>query len=283
MAFSNTSSLTINCNGSLIDLKSPKVMGILNVTPDSFYDGGTYSKLSDVLKHVEHMLTNGATFIDVGAYSSRPNADDVSETEELKRSIPVIEVISKTFPEALISIDTFRSSVAKACVNAGASLVNDISAGQLDKEMMPTVATLQVPYIMMHMKGTPQTMTSNTNYDNLTKDILSYFSEKISEANALGINDIILDVGFGFSKTREQNFELLNHLDSFNITGLPMLVGLSRKSTIYKTLNTTASKALNGTTAMHAWALQQGSNILRVHDVKEAMEVITLYNALKSN
>lgn len=283
MAFSNTSSLTINCNGSLIDLKSPKVMGILNVTPDSFYDGGTYSKLSDVLKHVEHMLTNGATFIDVGAYSSRPNADDVSETEELERSVPVIEAISKTFPEALISIDTFRSSVAKACVNAGASLVNDISAGQLDKEMMPTVATLQVPYIMMHMKGTPQTMTSNTNYDNLTKDILSYFSEKISEANALGINDIILDVGFGFSKTREQNFELLDHLDSFNITGLPMLVGLSRKSTIYKTLNTTASKALNGTTAMHAWALQQGSNILRVHDVKEAMEVITLYNALKSN
>lgn len=283
MAFSNTSSLTINCNGSLIDLKSPKVMGILNVTPDSFYDGGTYSKLSDVLKHVEHMLTNGATFIDVGAYSSRPNADDVSETEELERSVPVIEAISKTFPEALISIDTFRSSVAKACVNAGASLVNDISAGQLDKEMMPTVATLQVPYIMMHMKGTPQTMTSNTNYDNLTKDILSYFSEKISEANTLGINDIILDVGFGFSKTREQNFELLNHLDSFNITGLPMLVGLSRKSTIYKTLNTTASKALNGTTAMHAWALQQGSNILRVHDVKEAMEVITLYNALKSN
>ncbi len=258
-------------------------MGILNVTPDSFYDGGNYSKLSDVLKHVEHMLTNGATFIDVGAYSSRPNADDVSETEELKRSVPVIEAISKTFPEALISIDTFRSSVAKACVNAGASLVNDISAGQLDKEMMPTVATLQVPYIMMHMKGTPQTMTSTTNYDNLTKDILSYFSEKISEANALGINDIILDVGFGFSKTREQNFELLNHLDSFNITGLPMLVGLSRKSTIYKTLNTTASKALNGTTAMHAWALQQGSNILRVHDVKEAMEVITLYNALKSN
>ncbi|HAT70220.1 MAG TPA: dihydropteroate synthase [Flavobacteriaceae bacterium] len=283
MAFSNTSSLTINCNGSLIDLKSPKVMGILNVTPDSFYDGGTYSKLSDVLKHVEHMLTNGATFIDVGAYSSRPNADDVSETEELERSVPVIEAISKTFPEALISIDTFRSSVAKACVNAGASLVNDISAGQLDKEMMPTVATLQVPYIMMHMKGTPQTMTSNTNYDNLTKDILSYFSEKISEANALGINDIIIDVGFGFSKTREQNFELLDHLDSFNITGLPMLVGLSRKSTIYKTLNTTASKALNGTTAMHAWALQQGSNILRVHDVKEAMEVITLYNALKSN
>ena len=258
-------------------------MGILNVTPDSFYDGGTYSKLSDVLKHVEHMLTNGATFIDVGAYSSRPNADDVSETEELERSVPVIEAISKTFPEALISIDTFRSSVAKACVNAGASLVNDISAGQLDKEMMPTVATLQVPYIMMHMKGTPQTMTSNTNYDNLTKDILFYFSEKISEANTLGINDIILDVGFGFSKTREQNFELLDHLDSFNITGLPMLVGLSRKSTIYKTLNTTASKALNGTTAMHAWALQQGSNILRVHDVKEAMEVITLYNALKSN
>jgi dihydropteroate synthase len=283
MAFSNTSSLTINCNGSLIDLKSPKVMGILNVTPDSFYDGGTYSKLSDVLKHVEHMLTNGATFIDVGAYSSRPNADDVSETEELKRSVPVIEAISKTFPEALISIDTFRSSVAKACVNVGASLVNDISAGQLDKEMMPTVAALQVPYIMMHMKGTPQTMTSNTNYDNLTKDILSYFSEKISEANALGINDIILDVGFGFSKTREQNFELLDHLDSFKITGLPMLVGLSRKSTIYKTLNTTASNALNGTTAMHAWALQQGSNILRVHDVKEAMEVITLYNALKSN
>lgn len=283
MPFTKTSSLTINCNGSLIDFKSPKVMGILNVTPDSFYDGGNYSKLSDVLKQVEYMLSNGATFIDVGAYSSRPNADDVSETEELKRSVPVIEAIIKTFPEALISIDTFRSAVAKECINAGASLVNDISAGQLDNAMMPTVAALQVPYIMMHMKGTPQTMTSNTNYDNLTKDILSYFSEKISEANALGINDIILDVGFGFSKTREQNFELLDHLDSFKITELPMLVGLSRKSTIYKTLNTTAAEALNGTTAMHAWALQQGSNILRVHDVKEAMEVITLFNALKSN
>jgi dihydropteroate synthase len=283
MPSNQTSSLTINCNGSLIDLATPKVMGILNVTPDSFYDGGTYSKITDILKHVEEMLTYGATFIDVGAYSSRPHADDVSEQEELKRSVPVIEGIIKTFPEAFISIDTFRSAVAKECINAGASLVNDISAGQLDEGMMTTVAALQVPYIMMHMKGTPQTMTSNTNYNNLTKDILFYFSEKIAKANALGINDIILDVGFGFSKTRAQNFELLKHLDDFKITELPMLVGISRKSTIYKTLNTTAAEALNGTTTMHAWALQQGSNILRVHDVKEAMEVVTLYNALKNS
>ena len=271
-------SLSINCKGKLIDLSTPKVMGIVNVTPDSFYDGGKLKSDKDVLNQVEAMLKDGATFIDVGAYSSRPNAHDVSVKEELNRSIPIIESILQHFPDCLISVDTFRSEIAKAAVEVGASLVNDISAGELDKNMMSTISQMQVPYIMMHMRGTPQTMSTLTEYHNLTKDILFYFSEKIAEANNLGINDIILDVGFGFAKTREQNFGLLKHLHVFNHLELPMLIGLSRKSTIYKTLDTSAEKALNGTTAMHAWALQQGGNILRVHDVKEAMEVVTLYN-----
>ena len=274
--------LTINCKGKLIDLSTPKVMGIVNVTPDSFYDGGTLKNDTQVLSQVETMLIQGAMFIDIGAYSSRPNANDVSIEDELNRSIPIIEAIATRFPEALISTDTFRSKVAQNAVDAGACVVNDISAGAIDSEMMSTVSQLQVPYIMMHMRGTPQTMVNHTNYDNLIKDILFYFSEKIAEANRLGINDVIIDVGFGFAKTREQNFELLKHLNLFQHLELPILVGLSRKSTIYKTLNITAQEALNGTTAMHAWALQQGGNILRVHDVKEAMEVVTLFNEMNS-
>tara|TARA_B100000446_G_C10532338_1_gene334175 strand:+ start:74 stop:898 length:825 start_codon:yes stop_codon:yes gene_type:complete len=272
--------MTINCKGKLIDLSTPKVMGILNVTPDSFYDGGRYKDENSILNQVETMLNQGATFTDIGAYSSRPNADFVSEDEELQRIVPIVRLLVKHFPEIIISVDTFRSEVAKQTIKAGASLINDISAGFLDEKMLQTVANLSVPYIMMHMRGTPQTMQTLTDYDNLTKDVNFYFSERISKARALGIVDLILDPGFGFAKTTQQNFELLNQLELLNIADLPLLVGVSRKSMIYKTLDTTAQNALNGTTALHMIALQKGAKILRVHDVKEAKECITLYNQL---
>ena len=272
--------MTINCKGKLIDLSAPKVMGILNITPDSFYDGDKHKNETSILKHVESMLGQGATFIDIGAYSSKPNADFVSEAVELNRILPIIETVLKNFPEALISVDTFRSKVAEQGIEAGAALINDISAGKLDDNMLQTVANLHVPYIMMHMKGTPQTMQQHTNYNNLTKDILLYFSERIAAASALGILDIIVDPGFGFAKTLEQNYELLNHLDLFKMIEKPILVGVSRKSMIYKTLETTANDALNGTTVLNTIALQKGASILRVHDVKEAMETIKLVEAL---
>ena len=272
--------MTINCKGNLIDLSTPKVMGILNLTPDSFFDGGLYKNEKSILNHVENMLNDDATFIDLGAYSSRPNAEDVSEEEELSRLLPVVELILKTFPETVLSIDTFRSSVAKKCIEAGAALINDVSAGNLDENMMKAVAKLQVPYIMMHMKGTPKTMQQLTQYDDLVKDVLFYFSEKITQARQLKINDIIIDPGFGFAKTLEQNFELLNNLELFKITELPLLAGFSRKSMIYKTLGNTAQDALNGTTALNMIALQKGASILRVHDVKEAIECIKLNQAL---
>ena len=272
--------MTINCKGQLIDLSSPKVMGILNITPDSFYDGNYYKTEKEILKQVEKMLNEGATFIDVGAYSSRPNAKHISEDEELKRIIPIVELLLKHYPKILLSIDTFRSKVAKQCINAGACVINDISAGQLDDNMMPTIASLNVPYIMMHMKGTPQNMQQQTNYNNLVKDILFYFSERISEARKLGIIDLIVDPGFGFSKTLVQNYELLNRLELFKMTELPILAGLSRKSMIYKTLGINAQKSLNGTTALNTIALQKGANILRVHDVKEAVECVKLTNQL---
>ncbi|XMO87079.1 dihydropteroate synthase [Algibacter sp. AS12] len=268
--------MTINCKGKLIDLSSPKVMGILNVTPDSFYDGDSHKNEAEILKHVEQMLNDGATFIDVGAYSSRPNADHVSETDELKRIIPIINLILKAFPETLLSIDTFRSEVAKSCIDAGACMINDISAGKLDDHMLQTIAKLRVPYIMMHMRGTPQTMQQQTNYTNLVKDVLFYFSERIAKAKDLGIADVIIDPGFGFAKTLEQNFELLNQLELFKITEKPLLVGISRKSMIYKTLETSAKEALNGTSVLNTVSLQKGASILRVHDVKEAMECIKL-------
>ncbi|MEN3324282.1 dihydropteroate synthase [Mariniflexile soesokkakense] len=272
--------MTINCKGNLIDLLSPKVMGILNITPDSFYDGGHFKNETAILNHVESMLNQGASFIDIGAYSSRPNADFVSESIELQRILPIIETVLKHFPKALISIDTFRSAVAKQCIEAGAALVNDISAGKLDKNMLQTVANLHVPYIMMHMEGTPQTMQQHTNYSNLTKDILFYFSERIALAKSLGIVDIVIDPGFGFAKNLEQNYELLNHLELFKMIEKPILVGVSRKSMIYKTLETTANEALNGTTVLNTIALQKGASILRVHDVKEAMETVKLVESL---
>lgn len=272
--------MTINCKGKLIDLASPKVMGILNITPDSFYDGGTHKNEVEVLNHVERMLSEGATFIDVGAYSSRPNADHISEIDELKRILPIVKLILKEFPETLLSIDTFRSEIAKQCIEAGACMINDISAGKLDEHMLQTIADLHVPYIMMHMRGTPQNMQQQTEYDNLLKDILFYFSERIAAAKAAGIIDIMVDPGFGFAKTLEQNFELLNKLELLKIIEKPLLVGISRKSMIYKTLETSAKEALNGTSVLNTIALQKGASILRVHDVKEAMECITLVKSL---
>lgn len=270
--------MTINCKGQLIDLSTPKVMGILNVTPNSFFDGGKYKNESEIRSQVEKMLNDGATFIDIGAYSSKPNADFVSEAEELNRIVPIVNLILEHFPETLISIDTFRSEVAMACIENGAALINDISAGNLDDKMLETIAKYNVPYIMMHMRGTPQTMQTMTNYENIVKEILFYFSEKIAKARSLGINDLILDPGFGFAKTAEQNYEVLQKFDLFSMLELPILAGFSRKSMIYKPLNSNAESALNGTTTLNTIGLIKGAKILRVHDVKEAMECVTLYN-----
>ncbi|MEC4003884.1 dihydropteroate synthase [Flavobacterium sp. SUN052] len=274
--------MTLNCNGQLIDLSTPKVMGILNVTPNSFFDGGKYANEKAVLLQVEKMLSEGATFIDIGAYSSKPSAEFVSEEEELNRLLPVIDLVLKNFPKTLISIDTFRSKVAQKGIENGAALINDISAGNLDENMMQTVAQLQVPYIMMHMKGTPKTMQSLAQYENIVKEMLFYFSQKVAQARSLGINDLILDPGFGFAKTLEQNYEVLQKLELFQMTELPILVGISRKSMIYKALETTAENSLNGTTFLNAISLQKGANILRVHDVKEAIECVKLYHQLNS-
>ena len=273
--------MTINCKGTLIDLCRPKVMGILNLTPNSFFDGGKYSDESTILKQVGKMLNEGATFIDVGAYSSKPNADYVSEQEEMRRLIPVVKLLVSEFPEIILSIDTFRSQVAEKAIEAGAAMINDISAGNLDEGMMETIAKLQVPYIMMHMRGTPKTMQSLTQYDDIMKAMMLYFAQKISQARSLGINDLILDPGYGFSKTTEQNFEVSQKSEIFQHLNVPILVGLSRKSMIYKTLETTAQEALNGTTVLNTLALTKGIHILRVHDVKEAMESITLFESFQ--
>ena len=272
--------MTINCNGKLIDLSQPKIMGILNVTPDSFFDGGNYKDEKSIILQTEKMLSEGATFVDIGAYSSRPGAEAVSEVEEIARILPIVELLISKFPEILVSIDTFRSKVAAKCLKAGASVINDISAGKLDKDMFATIAKHKAPYIMMHMKGTPQTMQQKTEYKNLVTDILYYFSERVATARALGILDIIVDPGFGFAKTTNQNFELLQKLDLFQTLSLPILAGLSRKSMIYKTLDTNAKNAINGTTALNMVALNKRANILRVHDVKEAAECIKLHKSL---
>lgn len=256
-------------------------MGILNFTPDSFFDGGKYKSDKEILLQTEKMLSEGADFIDVGTYSSRPNAVFVSEDEEIKRMKSVMEILSKEFADVIFSIDTFRSEVAKVALENGGAIINDISAGSLDDKMMNIVAEYQVPYIMMHTRGTPQTKQSLTNYDNLVKEILFYFSEKIAEARSKGINDLIIDVGFGFAKTIEQNFELLSKLELFQELGLPNLVGISRKTMIYKTLNIDPKDALNGTTVLNTVALQKGANILRVHDVKEAKQTIELIKRIQ--
>lgn len=251
-------------------------MGILNVTPDSFYDGARYQTDSEVLHQTEKMLTEGASFIDVGAYSTRPHAPEIAIAEELKRALHAIRLIHKEFPTAILSIDTFRSAVATAAIQEGAHMINDISGGELDPVMFETVARLKVPYVIMHLRGNPQTMTKLTAYENLMKDITDYFHQKIKRLQELDITDIIIDPGFGFAKTREQNFELLQHLDYFSITGKPILVGLSRKSMIWKTLDIAPEDALNGTTSLNTIALLKGASILRVHDVKEAMQTIQL-------
>jgi len=275
--------MTINCKGRLLDLSAPKVMGVLNLTPDSFYDGGKFKNEKEALEQVEKNIQDGMDILDIGAYSSRPGADHISEEEELKRQSSVLQQITKEFPDLIISIDTFRSEVAKASIDQGAHIINDISAGNLDVNMMDFIADSQVPYIMMHMRGTPQTMKSMTSYEHLVTDIISYFSKKVMEARAKGINDILIDPGFGFAKTIDQNFELLNHLKALKSLNLPVLSGISRKSTIYKTLNIDAKEALNGTTALNMVALMNGSSILRVHDVLEAKQCITLHQKLIEN
>ncbi len=272
--------MTINCKGQLIDLSTPKVMGILNVTPNSFYDGGKFKCEVEILSQVRKMISEGATFIDIGGYSSKPKAEYVSEKEELLRIIPVVELIQKHFPKMLISIDTFRSEVARICIENGAAIINDISSGSIDDKMMETVAKYDVPYIMMHKRGTPETMQKMTNYENIVKEILFYFSGKVATVRSFGINDLIIDPGFGFAKTLDQNYEVLQKFELFDILELPLLIGVSRKSMIYNVFKCTPEESLNGTSVLNTIALTKGAKILRVHDVKEAMECVTLFNKI---
>lgn len=268
---------TLKLNGKILDLSTPLVMGILNVTPDSFYDGGKYQETKAIVDRAGQLLQNGATIIDIGGYSSRPGAGDISESEEMDRVIPCTEAIIKAYPGILLSIDTFRATVAKAAIEAGACMVNDISGGSLDKAMFETVAQLRVPYVLMHMRGTPQNMVSQNNYDNLLWDILQYLEKKVFQLRKMGLTDIIVDVGFGFAKSIRQNYELLKNLDYFEVLNLPLLVGISRKSMIYKRLGVSVEEALNGTTVLNTIALTKGASILRVHDVKEAAEAVKLF------
>ena len=273
---------TLNCKGKLLDLSEPKVMGILNLTPDSFFDGGRYfANIDDALRQTEQMLLAGASIIDIGGMSSRPGAKLISVAEELQRVLPTIEAIHKNFPQAILSIDTVRSEVARQAVAAGASIVNDISAGNFDDKLLETVADLQVPYILMHLKGKPETMQHKPVYENIVLEMVDFFQEKLEKINALGIRDVVIDMGFGFGKTLEHNYEILRQLQDFQLFDLPILVGVSRKSMIYKYLNIKPEDALNGTTALHTFALLKGCQILRVHDVKEAVEVVKLVEMLR--
>jgi len=269
--------LTLNAGGKLIDLTVPKVMGIINLTPDSFYAGSRKQGINEALQQVGKMLAEGATFLDIGAYSSRPGATDISIQEESDRLLPVIEAIVATYPDAILSIDTYRAQIAEAAIKAGAHIINDISGGQLDPDMFATIARLQVPYILMHMKGTPQNMNQYANYDNVFDEVFDYFSTKYHQLKQLGVHDVIIDPGFGFAKKTEHSYALMNRLQDFNALQLPVLVGISRKNMIYKTLGITADEALNGTTALNAIGLTKGANILRVHDVKEAVEAVKIW------
>ena len=273
---------SLNIKGKLVDLNSPKIMGILNATPDSFYKESRTSNISSVLEKAEKMLLEGAHFLDIGGFSTRPNAKEVTEGEELKRVVPLIEAISKEFPETIVSIDTFRSKVAKNTIHAGASIINDVSGGQADEKMFETVAKLKVPYVLMHMRGTPINMMQNLNYDNITKEVISFFVEQLQKLKKLGHTDIIIDPGFGFSKNLSQNYKLLKHLNHLHVVGYPVLIGVSRKSMIYNLLKTTPEMALNGTNILNFASLEKGARILRVHDVKEAQETIELYSALQN-
>ncbi len=270
---------TINTGVKLIDLGIPKVMGIINITPDSFYAGSRKPLLNDALQQANKMLADGADFLDIGAYSSRPGAEDISAQEETDRLLPVIELIAANHPEAIISVDTFRSAVAEAAVKAGAHIINDISGGQLDEDMFAKVAKLRVPYILMHMKGTPQNMNQLAQYDDIFIEVLDYLSSRYHQLKQLGVHDVILDPGFGFAKMPEQSYALMNRLQDFNILELPVLVGISRKRMVYKITGGTAEDALNATTALNTIALMKGANILRVHDVKEAVEAVKIFLA----
>lgn len=270
--------MNINCKGKLLDLSTPKVMGILNITPDSFYDGGKYKSDLDFLNQTEKMLVQGAAIIDVGAYSSRPDAKFVTEEDELSRLLPILSQICSQFPEAILSIDTFRAKVAEGALHHGATIINDISAGLLDDKMLEIVGKNKAPYIMMHMRGTPQTMKDLTSYEDIVKEMIFYFSERISAANQHQISDIIIDPGFGFSKTVDQNYEVLGNLELFNQFNYPVLSALSRKRMIYQFLETDATQALNGTSVLHTISLLKGAKLLRAHDVKEAVECIKLVN-----
>ncbi len=256
-------------------------MGILNVTPNSFYDGGKHKEINSIIHQVDKMISEGADFIDIGAYSSKPSAEFVSEEEEIKRLVPIVKSLVKTFPNIVLSVDTFRAQVAKASVENGVAMVNDIAAGLLDDKMLETVAELKVPYIMMHMRGNPQTMQSLTDYSDIVKEMIFYFSERIQKARSFGISDIVIDPGFGFAKTLEQNYEVLHKMELFSMLELPLLAGISRKSMIYKVLESSPQEALNGTSVLNTIALQKGAKILRVHDVKEAVECIKLVSKLK--
>ena len=272
---------TLNCKGNLIDLNEPKVMGILNITPDSFYDKSRFSSKDNLLKRIESMLSEGATFIDVGAYSSRPGAEFVSEEEERKRLIPALEIILKEFPNVLLSIDTFRSNIARETIDLGASIINDISGGDMDPDMFDVVVNKQVPYILMHMRGNPQTMSNLNKYDHLIVDIISELQVKVNDLQKRGLNDIIIDPGLGFAKDLIQNYEIVKELNSFKCIGHPLLIGASRKSMIYKLLECEPQNALTGTTVVHTACLLNGASILRVHDVKEAIEAIKITTLLK--
>lgn len=273
----------INVNGKLMDLSQPQVMGILNVTPDSFYAGSRQQTEEEIANRAFRILEEGASIIDIGAYSSRPNAENISSEEEMRRLRTGLEIINRNHPGSVISVDTFRADVARMCAEEyGAAIINDIAAGTMDERMFGTIAKLGVPYIIMHMQGTPQNMQMNPHYDNLLKEIFYYFSEKVQKLRDYGVKDIILDPGFGFGKTLEHNYQLMNHLEEFNIFELPLLVGVSRKSMIYKLLGGTPEDALNGTTVLNTISLMKGADILRVHDVKAAVEAVKIVQKIKS-
>lgn len=273
-----TTARYINVNGSLLDLSQPRVMGILNVTPDSFYAGSRTQTEAEIVRRVKQIVSEGAAIIDIGAYSSRPNADNVSAREEMERLRMGLKILFEIQPDAVVSVDTFRADVARMCVEEyGVAIINDIAAGEMDANMFHTVAALNVPYIMMHMQGTPQSMQQHPHYDNLLKEVFLYFARKVQQLRDLGVKDIILDLGFGFGKTMEHNYELLSHLEEFRIFELPLLVGVSRKSMIYRLLDITPQEALNGTTVLDTICLLKGADILRVHDVKEAVELSLIH------
>lgn len=268
---------TLNCKGRLVTVDKPLVMGILNITPDSFFAGSRVQELETIITRASAMINEGVDIIDIGGQTTQPGSDRISEEEELQRVLPAIKVLVKNFPQAILSIDTFYSSVAAAAVNAGACIVNDISAGSLDENMIATVSDLRVPYVLMHMKGIPKTMQENPNYENVTVEVLDFFSRKVDEFTKAGIHDVLIDPGFGFGKTIDNNFQLLKELGVFKMLDRPILIGVSRKSSIYKTLDIPIEDALNGTTVLNTIALMNGAMILRVHDVKEAKEAINLF------